>query len=76
MLDPTFRTPAEAMAAPPERLAYVAAYDRAGQAHDAMAVVDTDPASAAYGRVVGGDLYYDQVSLLTQLGLLPQPSAA
>jgi steroid delta-isomerase-like uncharacterized protein len=29
-----------------------------------------DPA----GRVVGGDLYYDQVSLLTQLGLMPQPS--
>jgi steroid delta-isomerase-like uncharacterized protein len=28
------------------------------------------------GRVVGGDLYYDQVSLLTQLGLLPQPSDA
>jgi steroid delta-isomerase-like uncharacterized protein len=28
------------------------------------------------GRVVGGDLYYDQVSLLTQLGLLPQPSGA
>jgi steroid delta-isomerase-like uncharacterized protein len=27
------------------------------------------------GRVVGGDLYYDQVSLLTQLGLLPQPSS-
>jgi hypothetical protein len=26
--------------------------------------------------VVGGDLYYDQVSLLTQLGLLPQPSSA
>jgi steroid delta-isomerase-like uncharacterized protein len=25
------------------------------------------------GRVVGGDLYYDQVSLLTQLGLMPQP---
>jgi steroid delta-isomerase-like uncharacterized protein len=30
----------------------------------------------ADGRVVGGDLYYDQVSLLTQLGLLPQPSSA
>jgi steroid delta-isomerase-like uncharacterized protein len=30
----------------------------------------------ASGRVVGGDLYYDQVSLLTQLGLLPQPSSA
>jgi len=28
------------------------------------------------GRVVGGDLYYDQVSLLMQLGLLPQPSDA
>jgi steroid delta-isomerase-like uncharacterized protein len=27
------------------------------------------------GRVGGGDLYYDQVSLLTQLGLLPQPTA-
>jgi SnoaL-like polyketide cyclase len=25
------------------------------------------------GRVVGGYLYYDQVSLLTQLGLMPQP---
>ena len=28
------------------------------------------------GLVVGGDLYYDQVSLLTQVGLLPQPSSA
>jgi steroid delta-isomerase-like uncharacterized protein len=28
----------------------------------------------ASGRVVGGDLYYDQVSLLAQLGLMPQPS--
>jgi ketosteroid isomerase-like protein len=26
------------------------------------------------GRVVGGDLYYDQVSLLMQLGLMPQPT--
>ena len=30
----------------------------------------------ADGRVVGGDLYYDQVSLLTQLGLMPQPPDA
>jgi steroid delta-isomerase-like uncharacterized protein len=30
----------------------------------------------ASGQVVGGDLYYDQVSLLTQLGLMPQPSGA
>ena len=28
------------------------------------------------GRVVGGDLYYDQVTLLTQLGLMPQPPGA
>ena len=28
------------------------------------------------GRVVGGDLYYDQVTLLMQLGLMPQASSA
>jgi selenium-binding protein 1 len=39
-LDPTFyRSPAEAMAAPAERLAYVAAYDPAGTAKDAMVVL-------------------------------------
>jgi methanethiol oxidase len=52
--DPTFyRSPAEAIAAPPERLAYVAAYDPAGQANDAIAVIDTDPSSATHGQVVG-----------------------
>jgi selenium-binding protein 1 len=52
--DPTFyRSPGEAIAAPPERLAYVAAYDPAGQAKDAMTVIDTDPSSPDYGRVVG-----------------------
>jgi selenium-binding protein 1 len=52
--DPTFyRSPAEAISAPPERLAYVAAYDPAGEAKDAMAVLDTDPSSADYGTVVG-----------------------
>jgi selenium-binding protein 1 len=52
--DPTFsRSPGEAVAAPPEQLAYVAAYDPAGQAKDAIAVLDCDPASADYGRVVG-----------------------
>ena len=30
----------------------------------------------ADGRVVGGEIYYDQVSLLTQLGVMPQPSGA
>ena len=52
--DPTFyRSPGEAIAAPPERLAYVAAYDPAGQAKDAMAVLDVDPSSDTYGKVVG-----------------------
>jgi methanethiol oxidase len=52
--DPTFyRTPDDAIAAPPERLAYVAAFDPARQAKDAIAVLDTDPSSPDYGRVVG-----------------------
>ncbi|HWD42579.1 MAG TPA: selenium-binding protein SBP56-related protein, partial [Actinomycetota bacterium] len=52
--DPTFyRSPGEAIAAPRERLAYVAAYDRAGRAKDAMAVIDVEESSAGYGQVVG-----------------------
>jgi selenium-binding protein 1 len=52
--DPTFyRSPADAIAAPPERLAYVAAYDPTGQAKDAMTVIDTDQSSSTYGQVVG-----------------------
>jgi steroid delta-isomerase-like uncharacterized protein len=30
----------------------------------------------AEGRVVGGEIYYDQVSLLAQLELLPEPTPA
>ena len=30
----------------------------------------------AAGRVVGGEIYYDQVSLLAQLELLPEPTLA
>ena len=52
--DPTFyRTPGEAIAAPPERLAYVAAFDPAGQTKDAITTIDTDPSSPDYGQVVG-----------------------
>src|SRR5215207_227776 len=52
-VDPTFyRTPGEAVAAPPERLAYVAAFDPAGRSKDAMTVLDCDPSSSDYGRVV------------------------
>ncbi|GAA0736954.1 selenium-binding protein [Dactylosporangium roseum] len=52
--DPTFYpSPRDALRAPPEKLAYVAAFDRAAERPDAIAVVDTDPSSAAYGTVVG-----------------------
>jgi selenium-binding protein 1 len=52
--DPTFyRSAREAAAAPPEELAYVVAFDRAGVRNDAMAVVDVRPGSDTYGRVVG-----------------------
>ena len=53
-LDPTFyRSPAVAMAAPQERLAYVAAFDPSGDQPDAMAVVDCDRSSSSCGQVVG-----------------------
>jgi selenium-binding protein 1 len=53
--DPTFYpSPEMAMEAPPETLAYVAllATDGSGLT-DALGVVDTDPTSSEYGRVVG-----------------------
>ena len=52
--DPTFyRTPGAAVAAPPETLAYVAAFDPAGAQRDAMTVIDCAAESATYGEVVG-----------------------
>ena len=52
--DPTFYpSPRDAAAAPPERLAYVAAFARPADKPDALAVVDVDPASAGYGSVTG-----------------------
>ena len=51
--DPTFyRSPRDAAAAPPEKLAYVAAFSRPADKPDAIAVVDVDPESAGYGSVV------------------------
>ncbi len=53
--DPTFYpSPKLASAAPPEKLAYVALLNpkHAGRP-DAVGVVDVDPLSAAYGKVVG-----------------------
>jgi methanethiol oxidase len=53
--DPTFYpSPKMAMQAPPERLAYVATINaNSNGGPDAMAVVDVDPHSSAYGQVVG-----------------------
>ncbi len=53
-IDPTFyRSPGDAVAAAPEQLAYVAAFDPTSQQNDAIAVVDCDPNSSTYGGVVG-----------------------
>src|SRR5919107_1849831 len=53
--DPTFYpSPRDAAGAPAEQLAYIAAFDRSAGQPDAIAVVDTDPASATYGALGGG----------------------
>src|SRR2546423_15355448 len=53
--DPTFYpSPGMAMQAPPERLAYVALLNAGKNGErDAMGVIDLDPSSAQYGRLVG-----------------------
>jgi methanethiol oxidase len=52
--DPTFYpSPRDAASAPPESLAYVAAFDRTAEKPDAIAVLDVDPGSDSYGTVVG-----------------------
>ena len=51
--DPTFYpSPRMAMKAPPEKHAYVAAFDPARRKPDTIAVVDVDPGSSTYSRVV------------------------
>src|ERR1700719_4779776 len=53
--DPTFYpSPTMAMQAPPEKLAYVVMLNANGnQKPDALGVVDVDPGSSGYGRMVG-----------------------
>ena len=52
--DPTFYpSPRHAMDAPRETLAYVALIDPRSARPDALGVVDVDPASGGYGRLVG-----------------------
>jgi methanethiol oxidase len=53
-MDPTFyRSAAEAVAAPGEKLAYVVAFDREAERPDALTVIDVDASSDQYGQVVG-----------------------
>jgi methanethiol oxidase len=53
-MDPTFyRSPSEAIAGPTEKLAYVVAFDRAGERPDAITVLDVDDTSDRYGSIVG-----------------------
>jgi methanethiol oxidase len=49
-----YPSPRMAMAASPERLGYVAMLNPRRDGPDRMSVVDLDPASSRYGRVVGG----------------------
>jgi methanethiol oxidase len=53
--DPTFYpSPKMAMQAPPEKFAYLALINpKQSGAHDAIGVVDLDPASTGYGRLIG-----------------------
>ena len=52
--DPTFYpSPRMAMKAPPEKLAYVAAFDPTWQRPDTMAIVDVERGSATYSQIVG-----------------------
>ena len=51
--DPTFYpSPRMAMKAPAETLAYVAAFDPDRKVPDGIAVVDVDPASASYSKIL------------------------
>jgi methanethiol oxidase len=51
--DPTFYpSPRMAMQAPPEKLAYVAEFDPDRKRADRLAVVDVDPRSSSYARVM------------------------
>src|SRR5512134_611489 len=52
--DPSFYpSPRQAAKAPAEALAYVAAFDPARKAGDAIAVVDVDPQSQSYSKILG-----------------------
>src|SRR2546423_7980563 len=52
--DPSFYpAPRQAAKAPPETLAYVAAFDPDRKSPDRIAVVDVDPKSSSYSKIIG-----------------------
>src|SRR5712672_2925122 len=52
--DPSFYpSPRQAAKAPPESLAYVAAFDPDRKSPDRIAVVDVDPKSSSYSKIIG-----------------------
>src|SRR5258706_4156670 len=52
--DPSFYpSPRQAAKAPPETLAYVAAFDPDRKTADRIAIVDVDPKSASYAKIIG-----------------------
>jgi methanethiol oxidase len=52
--DPSFYpSPKMAMEAPPEKVAYVSMLNANESGTDSMGVIDVDPASSGYGRIVG-----------------------
>jgi selenium-binding protein 1 len=74
-MDPTFyRSPSQAIQAPPEELAYAVAFDRTGQRPDALTVIDVDPGSAEYGRVVGGPTCRPSATSCTTSAGTPAPA--
>ncbi len=48
-----YPSPKMAMQAPPETIAYVAMLNSRADGHDALGVIDVDPASKNYGRLTG-----------------------
>jgi 56kDa selenium binding protein (SBP56) len=63
-IDPTFyRSPADAINAPPERLAYVVAFDRAAQRPDALVVLDVSSPCYCQGNTRGRSVQPSAASL-------------
>ena len=75
--DPTFYpSPAMATQAPPETLGYVALVNPREGGADALGVVDLDPASKSYGRLIGQtDMPYGGTSSITSAGTPAAPAS-